>query len=105
MIIDQAIYRDGQRTACRDLSGDLRDLRTNEDGFLWIGLKDPTAQEFEQVNEDLDLHPLAVADAINGKQRVKIEAYDQTHFAVLRTLRYVEETSDIETGEIGRAHV
>ncbi len=100
MIIDQAIYRDGKRISCTDLSGDLRDLRSNADGFLWIGLKDPTVEEFDQVNKDLDLHPLAVADAINGKQRVKIETYDQTHFAVLRTLRYVEQTSDIETGEV-----
>ncbi|MGB5951771.1 MAG: magnesium/cobalt transporter CorA [Ornithinimicrobium sp.] len=100
MIVDQAVYRDGQRSACSDLSGDLAAVRESGDGFLWVGLKDPTESEFDQVNADLNLHPLAVADAINGKQRVKIEAYDQTHFAVLRTLRYVEETSDIETGEV-----
>ncbi|CAN5625378.1 magnesium/cobalt transporter CorA [soil metagenome] len=100
MIVDQAVYRGGKRTDCSDLSGDLADIRGSGDGFLWVGLKDPTEAEFERVNEDLNLHPLAVADAINGKQRVKIEAYDQTHFAVVRTLRYVEETSDIETGEI-----
>lgn len=100
MIVDQAVYRGGQRSACADLSVDLATVRESGDGFLWVGLKDPTEIEFSQVNDDLDLHPLAVADAINGKQRVKIEAYDSTHFAVLRTLRYEEETSDIETGEI-----
>ncbi|MGB3830169.1 MAG: magnesium and cobalt transport protein CorA [Ornithinimicrobium sp.] len=100
MIIDQAVYRAGKRTACSDLNGDLNRLRECGDGFLWIGLKDPTAEEFDLVNADLNLHPLAVADAVNGKQRVKIETFDQTHFAVLRTLRYVEQTSDIETGEV-----
>ncbi len=100
MIVDQAVYRSGKRVDCTDLSGDLAQIRESGDGFLWVGLKDPTEAEFERVNVDLSLHPLAVADAINGKQRVKIEAYDQTHFAVLRTLRYLEETSDIETGEI-----
>ncbi len=100
MIIDRAIYRHGKRVDCTDLSADLAQLREGGEGFLWIGLKDPTAEEFEQVNVDLRLHPLAVADAVNGKQRVKIEAFDQTHFAVLRTLRYVEQTSDIETGEV-----
>ncbi len=100
MIVDQAVYRHGKRSSCTDLNDDLKDLREKRDGFLWIGLKDPTPEEFERVNVALDLHPLAVADAINGKQRVKIEEYDQTHFAVLRTLRYVEQTSDIETGEI-----
>ena len=100
MIVDQAVYRHGKRVESSDVSRDLQDLRDGGDGFLWIGLKDPTAEEFEQVNVDLNLHPLAVADAVNGKQRVKIEAYDQTHFAVLKTLRYVEQTSDIETGEV-----
>ncbi|MGB7447721.1 MAG: magnesium and cobalt transport protein CorA [Ornithinimicrobium sp.] len=100
MIVDQAVYRAGRRMHCDNLSADLRQLRRDGDGFLWIGLKDPTEEEFDQVNTDLDLHPLAVADAVNGKQRVKIEAYDRTHFAVLRTVRYVEQTSDIETGEV-----
>ncbi|MGB3184348.1 MAG: magnesium and cobalt transport protein CorA [Ornithinimicrobium sp.] len=100
MIVDQAVYRSGKRADCSDLSGDLAHIRQSDDGFLWVGLKDPTEAEFEQVKVELDLHPLAVADAINGKQRVKIEAYDHTHFAVVRTLRYLEETSDIETGEI-----
>ncbi len=100
MIVDQAVYRHGKRSSCTDLTEDLKGLRERRDGFLWIGLKDPTPEEFERVNAALNLHPLAVADAINGKQRVKIEEYDQTHFAVLRTLRYVEQTSDIETGEI-----
>jgi len=100
VIVDQAIYRQGKRTESRDLSRDLKELREGGDGFLWIGLKDPTAEEFEKVNVDLKLHPLAVADAVNGKQRVKIEAYDQTHFAVLKTLQYVEQTSDIVAGEV-----
>jgi len=100
VIVDQAVYRAGRRVGCDNLSDDLHLLRQEQEGFLWIGLKDPTEAEFEQVNKDLDLHPLAVADAVNGKQRVKIEEYDQTLFAVLRTVRYVEQTSDIETGEV-----
>lgn len=48
----------------------------------------------------LGLHPLAVEDAVSGRQRVKIERYGSTIFAALKTLDYVEETSDIETGEI-----
>jgi len=100
VIVDQAVYRAGRRAGCEDLSAELRRLRAEQDGFLWIGLKDPTEEEFDQVDKDLELHPLAVADAVNGKQRVKIEEYDKTLFAVLRTVRYVEQTSDIETGEV-----
>ena len=39
-------------------------------------------------------------DAVSGRQRVKVERYGATVFAAIKTLAYVEETSDIETGEI-----
>ena len=102
MIVDQAIYRRGRREPCGDLSDALDALRADDEtsDFLWIGLKDPTAAEFELVNEELQLHPLAVEDAVNGHQRAKVELYDSTMFVVLKPLRYIEETSDIETGEV-----
>ncbi len=52
------------------------------------------------VNDELGLHPLAVEDAVSGRQRVKIERYGSTVFAAVKTLAYIEATSDIETGEI-----
>jgi magnesium transporter len=100
--MDQAVYRDGRRQPCGDLSDELEALRVSTDrsGFLWIGLKDPTDAEFDLVNDELKLHPLAVEDAVKGNQRAKVELYDNTIFVVLKTIRYVEESSDIETGEV-----
>ncbi len=98
MIVDQAIYRGGRRLVCNDLSTELEQLRTEHNGFLWIGLKDPTDAEFELVNDELQLHPLAVEDAVRGDQRAKIEHYEGSLLVVLKTLRYLEETSDVETG-------
>ncbi|MFQ6172476.1 magnesium/cobalt transporter CorA [Oryzobacter sp. R7] len=102
MIVDRALYVDGQRRPCGDLSDELAVLREKggPGDFLWIGLKDPTQEEFDDVNEELRLHPLAVEDAIVGRQRAKVELYDTTVFVVLKPLRYLEETSDIETGEL-----
>ena len=102
MIVDQAIYRDGVREQCGDLSDALDSLRGGHDphAFLWIGLKDPTDAEFDLVNDELKLHPLAVEDAVKGNQRAKVELYDNTIFVVLKTLRYLDETSDVETGEV-----
>jgi magnesium transporter len=100
VIVDKAIYRNGRRQGCGDLSDELDVLRLAHDGFLWIGLKDPTDEEFDLVNEELHLHPLAVEDAVNGHQRAKIEQYETSTFVVLKTLRYVDATSDIVTGEL-----
>ncbi|ADU48262.1 magnesium and cobalt transport protein CorA [Intrasporangium calvum DSM 43043] len=98
--MDQAIYRRGERLECGDLSDELERLRAGAEGFLWIGLKDPTDDEFALVNRELGLHPLAVEDAVTGNQRAKIEQYERSVFVVLKTLRYIDETSDIETGEL-----
>ncbi len=102
MIVDSALYLDGRRAPCGDLSDELAALRQAgaPGDFLWIGLKDPTAAEFDEVDDELQLHPLAVEDAVKGRQRAKIELYDSTVFVVLKPLRYLEETSDIETGEL-----
>ena len=100
VIVDQAVYRDGQRIPCRDLSGELEALRRADHGFIWIGLKDPTDAEFALVNEELKLHPLAVEDAIKGNQRPKLDVYDDTIFMSLKTLHYIYATSDVETGEV-----
>jgi magnesium transporter len=100
MIVDQAIYREGHRLVCQDLSEELDRLREEGNGFLWIGLKDPTDAEFALVNQELELHPLAVEDAVRGDQRAKIEHYEGSLLVVLKTLRYVEDTSDVETGEV-----
>jgi magnesium transporter len=102
VIVDQAIYRHGHREPCGDLSDALDEIRAGDDpnAFLWIGLKNPTDAEFDLVNDELKLHPLAVEDAVKGNQRPKVELYDKTIFVVVKTLRYIEETSDVETGEV-----
>ncbi|NHA68945.1 magnesium and cobalt transport protein CorA [Phycicoccus sp. CMS6Z-2] len=106
MIVDRAIYEDGHRRDCGDLSDELAMLRRDAGSgdFLWIGLKDPTQEEFDAVDTELGLHPLAVEDAVesggDGRQRAKVELYDDTVFVVLKPLRYIDRTSDIETGEL-----
>ena len=102
VIVDQALYIGGARRPCGDLSDELAALRADDapGDFLWIGLKNPTQAEFDEVNTELQLHPLAVEDAIQGRQRAKVELYENSVFVVLKPLRYVEATSDIETGEL-----
>ncbi|MFV0460281.1 MAG: magnesium and cobalt transport protein CorA [Actinomycetales bacterium] len=100
MFLHRAVYRNGIRHESTDFATDLAGLRRERDGFMWIGLKDPTEAEFATVDRELGLHPLAVEDAVIGQQRAKVERYDGTILAVVKTLRYIDETSDIETGEL-----
>lgn len=101
MIVDQARYRDGRRLPFAEIGEALEEIRAQgSSDFLWIGMKDPSTETFDRVSDALHLHPLAVEDSVTGDQRPKIERYDDGYFVVLRPLRYVEETSDVESGEI-----
>ncbi|GLY91593.1 magnesium transport protein CorA [Actinoallomurus iriomotensis] len=101
MIMDCAIYRKGVRD---DVDGDLSDAldaaRELGDSFMWIGLHEPSTEEFDQVAGELQLHPLAIEDAVHAHQRPKLERYGDVLFVVIKSLRYIDETSDIEVGEI-----
>lgn len=100
-MIHKAVYRDGVHHHVGDPSDEIERIRaagTND--FLWIGLKDPTIDEFAEMNDELMLHHLAVEDALKGNQRPKLDVYDDSLFVVLKTLRYIEATSDVETGEL-----
>ncbi len=100
VIVDKAVYRDGLRGACADPGAELERVRAEGLGFVWVGMKDPTDAEFKAMNAELRLPPLAVEDALHGNQRPKIDFYDDCMFVVLKTLRYLDATSDVETGEL-----
>ncbi|MGE5763923.1 MAG: magnesium and cobalt transport protein CorA, partial [Mycobacterium leprae] len=101
MIVDCAVYRAGKRTrAPKDLSDALDLARALEDGYVWIGLHEPTAAELDNLAEEFGLHPLAVEDALKARQRPKLEVYGDTLFMALRTIWYQETTGDIETGQV-----
>src|SRR5215208_3327456 len=68
--------------------------------FTWIGLFEPTAEEFESIRSEFALHPLAVEDAINAHERPKLEVYGDMVFIILKTARYVDPKEVIKLGEI-----
>ncbi|MFF4752931.1 magnesium/cobalt transporter CorA [Streptomyces sp. NPDC002514] len=106
-VVNCVTYRDGIRIpGCGDLVDTVERVRKNGDGFVWLGLHEPTDDEFAGIAELFDLHPLAVEDAVEAHQRPKLERYGETLFAVFKTVCYVEHeeltaTSEVvDTGEI-----
>jgi magnesium transporter len=97
-IVDLALYEDGKRTADVPLHHAFEACR-KPGTFVWIGLHEPTDEEFDSVRREFSLHDLAVEDALKGHQRPKLEVYDDTLFIVLKTARYFEPDT-LEFGEI-----
>jgi magnesium transporter len=100
MIVDNAIYVDGRRVAEPSSLQETYEACRQQRGLAWIGLYEPTEEEFSSLAEEFGLHPLAVEDAVKAHQRPKLERYDGTLFVVLRPARYFDETETVEFGEL-----
>ncbi|MDH6625473.1 magnesium transporter [Streptomyces sp. LBL] len=106
-VVNCVTYKEGVRVAGgSDLVDAMERVRKGRDGFVWLGLHEPSDQEFAGIAELFDLHPLAAEDAVEAHQRPKLERYGDTLFAVFKTVCYVEHeeltaTSEVvDTGEI-----
>lgn len=100
-VVNCVTYKEGARIP---VAGDLVDtverVRKSRDGFVWLGLHEPSDHEFEGVADLFDLHPLAVEDAVEAHQRPKVERYGETLFAVFKTVCYVEHEELTATSEV-----
>ena len=101
VIVDCALYHRGVREVTPGRWSDaLATARGQQHSFIWIGLHDPTQAELDEVAAEFGLHPLAVEDAVKAHQRPKVEEYRDSLFIVLKTVRYDEDTQQVELGDV-----
>jgi magnesium transporter len=101
MIVDCAVYENGARRAGGvELHDAYEACRRSEGAWVWIGMFEPSMEEFDSVAREFKLHELAVEDSVKAHQRPKLEVYGDTIFLVLRTAHYIDETEDVELGQI-----
>jgi magnesium transporter len=100
VIVDCAVYREGQRLPGEFSPETAFKASRFDDAFVWIGLHEPTHEEFEAVRVEFGLHELAIEDAVKAHQRPKLERYGDSLLLVLKTARYVDKDEVIQTGEI-----
>jgi magnesium transporter len=101
VLVDCAHYKDGARQNHGPLPlEEAAARRCDPDGFIWLGMHDPTPEELLDAARRFDLPPLAVEDAMQRHQRPKIEDYDSGYFLVLHTARYLDAREEVEFGEV-----
>ncbi len=106
-VVDCGLYVDGTRQSGRVEYAEAFELaREHGNAFVWLGLHEPTEEEFADIALTFNLHPLAVEDAVKAFQRPKLERYADMTFVVLKTARYVGHaeltatTEVVETGDV-----
>ncbi|RZM32561.1 MAG: magnesium transporter, partial [Sphingomonas sp.] len=105
-VVAAYLYRRGKRV--REVAIDEKiDCPADKSEFVWIGICDPTDAEMRTLQEQYDLHPLAVEDAVKADQLPKLDVYGDQLFVVARTAHL--EDNNIAYGEtsifVGHSHI
>ena len=97
MLVNCVAYQDGRKLG--DIAeADVHACIQRPGVFVWMAVRDPDDAELLKLQEEFDLHPLAVEDARHGHQRPKIEEYGDTLFCVLHTVELAGE--ELKIGEL-----
>jgi len=97
MLVNCVAYQDGRKLA--DIQKrEIKSYLARPGCFVWVALRDADAGELAEMQDEFDLHELAVEDASHGHQRPKLEEYGESLFAVVHT---VEAAGDeLSVGEL-----
>ncbi len=90
MLIDCAAYVNGVRQKPIDIEAisDFLDSNPPSKSFVWVALFEPDAATLAKMQEEFNLHELAIEDTNRGSQRAKLEEYGSTLFLVLHTVEH-----------------
>jgi magnesium transporter len=100
MIVDCAAYENGRRCTGELTVEEAGKVAKHGKGFVWLGVCEPTAEEFEAIAREFGLHELAVEDAVKARQRPKVERFDDTLLVVVKTVTHADPGPGVEVGEL-----
>ena len=80
----------------------ISDIVATENRQLWLDMERPTEEEFRLVQEEFQLHPLAMDDATKRHQRPKVDEYANFYFVVFYVIDALEGLKPEESqGRLG----
>jgi magnesium transporter len=95
------LYRDGE-LALEDFPvGDISEHLKDQRACIWLDYCEPTQADLATIAEELQLHPLAVEDAVNEHQRPKLDRYDSHLFLSAYVVKLDAQSGQLRASEIG----
>jgi magnesium transporter len=93
-------YRNGVLTDENFPLADVSEHLEIPDTLVWIDLDKPDREALDLVAEELGLHALAVEDAVNSRQRPKLDRYPDHSFLNVYAVRFDATSGGIITSEV-----
>src|ERR1700722_18832855 len=95
------LYKDGQLDCENFPVSEVSDHIAEPNAFVWLDYCEPSAEDLATIAQELQLHPLAVEDAVSEHQRPKLDRYDSHLFVNAYSLALDTASGELETSEIG----
>jgi magnesium transporter len=95
------LYRDGELVLEDFPVGDISDHLEDERACVWLDYCEPTQADLATIAQELQLHPLAVEDAVNEHQRPKLDRYDSHLFLSAYVVKLEAQSGQLRASEIG----
>ena len=94
------VYFKGELEAEGFPVADVSDHIAREGTLIWVDVCNPSAEQMAELADELDLHELAVEDALGRHQRPKVDHYASHLFLACHSTRLNLDEGELETTEI-----
>jgi len=94
------LYRDGRLELEGFPVADISDHIVDPAVTVWLDLRDPDREDLDVLSEEFGLHPLAVEDAVNERQRPKLDRYSSHLFLNAYGAKLDTATGELATSEL-----
>ena len=94
------VYVDGVLVDAEVTLGNLKNFKRKRKTAIWVDLVEPTSADLDHLGQEVGLHPLAVEDALKGRQRAKLEHYPSHLFINAYAAKWNSDSEELDTFEI-----
>jgi len=94
------LYRNGELELEGFPVAEISDHLDDPTVTIWLDLRDPDRADLDVLSEEFGLHPLAVEDAVNERQRPKLDRYRSHLFLTAYAARLDTGTGELATSEL-----
>ena len=98
MLVNCVAYENGHKIAEMPID-QISDYLAKPGVFVWVALFEPSVDELRVMQEEFQLHDLAILDVVHGHQRPKTEEYGDVIFSVVQMVT-VQANKSLKVGEL-----
>src|SRR6266498_2852331 len=94
------LYRDGVLEAKDFPAAEISEYLETPGTVVWLDLCEPDRADLEVISQEFGLHPLAVEDAVQQRERPKLDRYQEHSFLTAYAVDLDTDTGKLTTSEL-----